>query len=226
MADRPILMSAPMVRAIIAGQKSQTRRIFPYDEKKGNWLGVWEVSTVGGGKSFDSKGRPVPEMPCVWHTRTGACFTSKYSVGDRLWVKETYATTGGGPIRYAATDDIHELRVKKPSIFMPRTASRLTLIVTNVRIERLQDISEEDAWAEGIWAFIESTSKPNEYAGVTSESDRRQIVQILYGSCQRAYSHLWDTINGTDAWAKNPFIVAVSFKAHTCNIDRMQREAA
>lgn len=226
MADRPILMSAPMVRATIAGTKSQTRRIFPYDEKQGNRLGVWEVSTVGGGKSFDSKGRPVPEMPCVWHTRTGACFVSKYKIGDRLWVRETFATTAGGPILYAATDDIHELRKKKPSIFMPMYASRLTLEVVDVRIERLQEISEADALAEGIWTFIEGNSRQNEFAGFDKPEDRLQVIKILYGSPQNAYRHLWESINGTNSWEKNPFVVVVGFRTHKCNIANVERRAA
>ncbi len=85
-----------------------------------------------------------------------------------------------------------------PSIFMPRWASRLTLTVTDVRVQRLQDISEEDAWAEGITA----------YGTTRYEREGRDL-----------YALLWNSINGAGAWNNNPWVVALSFTVRKGNID-------
>lgn len=207
MTDRPILFSATMVRALLAGTKTQTRRVLPNSEgvkevRRPNDL-TWEFVYHGN-----------PEGPHVRPPRIDA--------GDRLWVRETWQGLSFGDylptkssqceVRYAATDPCADLDVEargypwRPSIFMPRFASRLTLTVTDVRVERLQDISEADALAEGI--------------------DRIQFPERGdWGWPQRKYGELWDSINGPGAWNSNPWVAAYSFEVHHSNIDQMAKEA-
>jgi hypothetical protein len=166
MREHPILFSAPMVRAILDGRKTQTRRLAKLPHM--NPLGVWEASTVGGVGSYLDKAHtiPAPEMPCIWHTRTGDCIGCKYHVGDRLYVREAFSgphewatipPAGWGwdnsavPIWYWADGNppSGDWTKPKPGIHLPRRYSRITLEITDVRVQRLQDISEDDALAEG-----------------------------------------------------------------------------
>jgi hypothetical protein len=130
MKERPILFSAPMVRAILDGRKTQTRRVI-----EPAW---WRCLDPEDAEDLEEAIRQGP-----------------YQTGTRLWVRETWHTsadvlTASGPkpiIHYRADADLPVRWC--PSIHMPRWASRITLEVVSVRVERLQDISEEDAWAEG-----------------------------------------------------------------------------
>ena len=193
MKERPILFSAPMVRAILEGRKTQTRRVVKPQPFSG-----WYPSQCTNGWGFC---HPQGEAPAK-------LFQCPYGVpGDRLWVRESfqplladgvkwpdadYETGEGYAINYVATGGVKEFydcrndeafcsRVT-PSIFMPRWASRITLEITEVRVERLQEISREDALAEGCgFRFPPSV--------------------------------LWDSINGkTYPWAANPWVWAVSFR--------------
>ena len=213
MADRPILFSAPMVRALLDGRKTQTRRVFkPH--------------------GFNFYTHPVSGDRYEEHNREGitGCGPMRafgygeglygylpYAPGDRLYVRETYAywPLVGEHDRidgctYRATDeDDWENRMFDwiPSIHMPRWASRLTLIVTDVRVERLQDISEADCIAEGI-------ERHGRFYGVhDADWDDAHLSAVA------AYKLLWNTINGVGAWDKNPWVVAVSFDVTPCNID-------
>lgn len=174
--ERPILISAPMVHALLDGSKTQTRRIVKPDLnpngswKKKGWFGV--------------------EM-CPYGT-----------TGDHLWVKETFKPTfmdGSGTIYRASIPygnlDCH-FKPWKPSIFMTRARSRITLEITEVRVERLNDISEEDAIAEGTTPSI--------------------VGSDLDGLKYRAgYQTLWESINGPGSWALNPFCWCITFKIIT-----------
>ncbi len=196
--ERPILFSPPMVRAILAGTKTQTRRMV-----KGIPL-LWLSQSVGFTPEFvalpDNDACPYGEP------------------GDRLWVRETWspdppidsswASTewngcgrriDGVPERFQhprfcnySADWLHGPIVWRPSIHMPRWASRITLEVTGVRVERLQDISEADAMAEGApWGACGS---PQE------------------GSRKAGFAKLWDSINGPNSWDANPWVWAINFK--------------
>jgi hypothetical protein len=197
--ERPILMSAPMVRAILAGTKTQTRRVVklqppavvqsiyrPFPAEPNNWQGY----------GFGS---------IHWY---GRC---PYGVaGDRLWVRETWAVphrydhlgpsnipTKGVPVHYAATEDRGGLRWR-PSIHMCRFASRITLEITDVRVERLQEISEADAIAEGCVGG-HGASKGYAYNATPHEH----------------YRALWESINGPGSWDLNPWVWAISFRRVT-----------
>lgn len=216
MADRPIIFSAPMVRALLAGQKTQTRRILqqePADSRPRT--GSTLVHEGVNGSDF--------------HRKVTGHLRPRWAKGDRLWVRETWAVgniydgvaprninPSGKPgwcgVRYAATDErrgIHD----RPSIHMPRWVSRLTLVVTEVRVERLQDISEADATAEG----IEPSGKfPDRF--LTPAGD--------YAAPVIAFQRLWESINGPEAWDVNPWVAAISFTVHRGNIDALSMERA
>lgn len=222
MTDRPILFSAPMVRALLAGRKTQTRRALnpqplPFAE-------AIEVAPYRG------YGRPgVLIARTLDDVRQMPCGRVRFRPGDRLWVKETYRFEArwddarpsevrvGSPVYpetapYEPTPEC--AGICRPSIFMPRWASRLTLIVTDVRVERLQEISEDDAIAEGIsFDTIPDGLIPGGHTsfGFPGYSGFPTAVS--------AYQSLWDSINGAGAWEANPWVVAVSFQVEQRNID-------
>lgn len=235
MADRPILFSGPMVRALIAGTKTQTRRALnpqPMQNSAGLW--TWKRPGV----SVQSDGLTL-------------ALAQRIAVGDRLYVRESwnwtfikdlapgesvgrtldecceanggFACPVGDGIVYAATN-AHEhpefgKARWKPSIHMPRYASRITLTVTDVRVERLQDISEANALAEGIVPVEHRPGGTVRYSGVGAKFGLSQHTAKL------AYAHLWDTINGEDAWAANPWVAAYIFTVQMGNIDQLRAAA-
>ena len=193
MSDHPIIFSGPMVRAILDGRKTQTRRVVkpqPYQIET-SWL------------------RPVPGE--WWkHLRPRL----PYGIpGDRLWVRETWAeyvdvesgVHDDERFCYRATDKMM-LPVKwRPSIHMPRWASRITLEVTGVRVERLQEISEADARVEGVGR----DTNPCDHV-------RQSCADIgCLGPTHRAsFCELWDTLNAKRgySWESNPWVWVVEFK--------------
>jgi hypothetical protein len=211
-ADRAILFSAPMVRAILAGTKTQTRRLVRHVPLgRAEWCP--KVSTTG--------------LAWVAYSElTGAAHEwgphpAYAAPGDRLWVRETWAVsrvfdrtrpseiptnTRDIPVWWAADGIAEESWMNRgrwrPSIHMPRWASRLTLEVTSVRVERLQDISEEDAVAEGAATPRAVKSMRLMHGGSAEHADARVW-----------FKHLWDEINGTRApWASNPWVWVVGFR--------------
>lgn len=178
MTERPILFSAPMVRAILAGTKTQTRRVVKPDGKYRLDL----VCPADGGPSRCPYGQP----------------------GDRLWVREAWRvvwSSDGEPPRsfdasyrfwYEADAPLQDGYGKlRPSIHMPRCASRITLKITGVRVERLQDISIRDCIAEGI------------HCGGPENPD---------GIEKRDYRDLWASINGPESWDANPWVWVIEFR--------------
>ena len=214
--ERPILFSAPMVRAILDGRKTQTRRVVkPQPENDGSGGVVREADSWiwRGGKAL----RRVGYGDDYVHTdREAMCrameSVSPYGVpGDRLWVRETWGCPEadhprvpdgrkpqpGDRIVYAANEaDAWQWRCGsgmpwRPSIHMPRWASRITLEVVSVRVERVQEIGEEDATAEGV-AFTK-------YANASARFHFREI---------------WDSINAARGfgWDANPWVWVVEFR--------------
>jgi len=192
--ERPILMSAPMVRALLAGTKAQTRRAMkPQPEP-------WEANPAILQWRDDHF---FPDLP----KHRAMC---PYGVpGDRLWVRETHATLlapNGKPLRtvYRADGDLNRDTLSgakwTPGIHMHRHDSRLTLEITDVRVERLQEISEADAMAEGIGRYDNGTfglNDPGACMGTTA------VV---------AFMRLWESINGAGSWDANPWVWAISFR--------------
>lgn len=197
MKERPILFSGPMVRAILEGQKTQTRRIV----KLPSWsTQMWEHSG------------PYEDDPSSIEviSRVSGC-TVEYKCpygqpGDRLWVRETWANNEwpiGHPYEYKATakeDGSPEEGPWKPSIHMPRKASRILLEITDIRVEQLLMISESDAIAEGIEKWPDGNYKAyGKYPG-------------KYYNARNSFLSLWDSINGKDANSLNPWVWVITFK--------------
>ncbi|AOI89006.1 hypothetical protein [Burkholderia pseudomultivorans] len=212
MTERPILFSGPMVRAILEGRKTQTRRVF----KMPTGLGWYVSGTARGeetGDLCDLEGPgwcSIDELACPHG-----------SVGDRLWVRETtYDVERNGwvgPVYVESDEGAHaaawgwgesddpdyiepyELR-KRPAIHMPRSMARITLEITGVRAERLQSISEPDARAEGV------TIVDHHLRGYRADAYRPPSI--------RAFHELWDSLNATrgHGWDTNPWVWVIEFK--------------
>jgi hypothetical protein len=208
MSDRPIIFSGPMVRALLDGIKTQTRRILKPQPPPGL---LPECYAIPG------EAQPVG---------------TRWVRGDRLWVREAFmgfviADDTGLPVGdrkalYRATDagltwfdpeteSTIDNPPWKPSIHMPRWASRLTLTVTDVRLQRLHDISEEDALAEGVESCMTSRGRMWKAYGEPPNS--------WVESARLSFARLWETIHGSDAWNENPWVVALTFTVEQRNID-------
>lgn len=171
--ERPILFSAPMVRATLEGRKTQTR-----------WAVKLHIPTTQSGKIAFSESAV-----------RGLMRKSPYGLpGDRLWVRETWASEFGvgddSIIQYRASGD--QAEKWKPSIFMPRRASRITLEITAIRVERLQDISIADAVSEGV---------PCAQLGIKNDA-----------LCIAQYADIWESINGPGSWDANLWVWVIGFK--------------
>lgn len=244
MADRPIIFSAPMVRALLDGKKSQTRRLInPQPPENVTSAGVIARSGEGQTDEWSWLSGDPTDMDS-WGFEGE--FKTRYRPGDRLYVREAawIAPPGWtdspanpmGPQRqevaYRADDRSgytasaaadYKLRLY-PSIHMPRWASRLTLTVEDVRVGRLQAISEGDAMAEGVHRIFPEGS-------AADTGPNRYTVAIDGGSlnaptARDAFKMLWETLHGPDSWAANPFVVALTFRVERGNIDTLSREAA
>ncbi|WP_339492447.1 hypothetical protein [Pseudomonas rhizophila] len=222
--ERPILFSAPMVRAILEDRKTVTRRVI---KPQPTWDGKWFQWDGHAPNSKDGAvgGNTIEAADLM-------CWSSPYGKrGDQLWVRETWGLQvrryGGGTgehIVYRATnpDAIYcksaegrEYPVKwKPSIHMPRHSSRILLEITDVRVERLQDISEEQAKAEGIVgvAFRPDDGWPICTGYMVGPDDGKSQLQT---TAVGAFAGLWSSINGQENWDANPWVWVVEFKRVT-----------
>ena len=226
----PMLFNDEMVRAIVDGRKTQTRRIVK--PRRG-----WPIDFIGGVGSWDD--------PSCWgfESESGEFWTLQADEGehqipcpygkpgDLIYVRETFGEWPAADsdrredsMIYRATDDDWECRMFnwKASIHMPRWASRLTLKIKSVRIERLQDISEEDAKAEGV--------SPNCVLKDHSECGDHHGEYIRYAnpmdwddapaySATESFQTLWDAINGLDSWDANSWVWRVEYEPIMQNVD-------
>ena len=207
--ERPILFSGPMVRAILDGRKTMTRRVhkvqpndppstFSYKWDGEHWRGFIDAGKYAGWCD-------TPWMDCPYG-----------EIGDRLWVRETFGMCAAHPdcdgVYFKAdTSDNEGAKVDKwrPSIFMPRWASRITLEIAGVKVERVQDINEEDAKAEGIAPWINAAGEASRMAW------RDYSMSEAVGHCcpRESFRTLWDSINAKRApWASNPWVWIIDFK--------------
>ena len=251
MKERPILFSAPMVRAILGGTKTQTRRIMspqPTEcpqERGGHW---WPSKPHRFMLHVEEEMR---DYTGPW-SGLGASASPYGQIGDQLWVREAWrigawdCETGGIAVDYRADESARREWINigygddgaefdryvrqsvndcivaglkcdseggyrwepgqspcrwRPSIHMPRWASRIQLEITGIRVERLQDISEADAMAEGIDAAL--------CAELTTKSP---WVGFCAPAAVHAYAALWESINGAGAWEANPWVWVVEFR--------------
>lgn len=240
---KPILFSGPMVRALLEGRKTQTRRVL---------LGPW-------------RGRPRPEFrgprgcmddPECWGWENGETgehvgivpsldgaysdyIRTPYAPGDLLYVRESWAARldedhikpvdlnrksaffwADGPGKCCNTGCNGAAGKVRPSIHMPRRFSRITLEVTDVRVERVQDISDEDAQAEGIYE-----------TGATGYLPPHPIMwsygESSFDKPVWAFQHLWDSLNAKRGfgWDVNPWVAATSFEVRRQNVDDIEAAA-
>lgn len=221
MTDRPILFSGPMVRAILEGRKTQTRRVLKPQPHIRECYG-WHWRNRYGYEMPIAEARP-------------------YAPGDRLWVREALRPWSQDHelLAYAADDkrigEVNgetdwpaslEKRRNVSPIHMPRWVSRITLIVESVRVERVQDISEADAIAEG------ATSRPGFWEKPDWSMDWSEIGRysrhkgapleqsdIALGRADWAFASYWNEIHGHRAWDANPWVAAITFRPILANID-------
>ncbi|MGQ6038986.1 morphogenetic protein [Serratia sp. IR-2025] len=204
MKERPVIFNGEMVLAILDGRKTQTRRVIKLSHERGM------VNPVIRGRNGE-----ISSISC----RLAPTLCPFGQVGDRLWVRETwqgplvdeehlddyranadkfqapefceYAADGGTRPEFCDLDD-NTRQGWRPSIHMPRWASRISLEITAVRVERLNDISEEDAKAEGVKAGV-------------CPGHEHMMHQV-------AFSELWQSIYGAESWRANPWVWVIEFK--------------
>lgn len=221
---RPILFSAPMIRALLAGTKTQTRRAIKRALKHPGWTQYVYFGPSANNPACESRaiecGPDYPDadddvVPCPY----GAA-------GDLLWVRETWLEDGER-VHYRADTADMEGAAKMlggwlPSIFMPRRHSRITLRITEVRVQRLMDISEADAIAEGIeregqgWKSYEIIHQGRH------KGERHPHAVVPNGSPMVSYRELWESINGADSWATTVWVWAISFEVIHNNVTEIQ----
>ncbi|MDV1090757.1 morphogenetic protein [Raoultella ornithinolytica] len=201
MKERGMIFNGEMVRAILDGRKTQTRRIVKGTDGAVKFCKEWgingkEVFVVLGEKDHTGMNPVLGAISCPF----GA-------VGDRIWVRETWNKYGGLLTYRADHDWIDDMRKETvctakwvPSIHMPRWASRILLEITNVLVERLNAISQEDAQAEG----MELTGWRPTY----SDPDSGGEVMTPYDN----FAELWSSIYGDESWQANPWVWVIEFK--------------
>ena len=197
MTERGMIFNAEMVRAILDGRKTQTRRPIKWKQTRFTEIGERE----DGSKWPWSEDA---EHACdFWHPCPFG------AVGDRIWVRETWNKYGGLLTYRADHDWIDDMRKETvctakwvPSIHMPRWASRILLEITNVRVERLNAISEEDARAEGIIdGGCLNCGEPEPCGCANPEPDATD-----------AFAYLWQSIYGQESWNADPWVWVIEFK--------------
>ena len=227
--ERPILFSGPMVRALLDGSKTQTRRVMKPQLVYGTVAGLfnsWYLPRAEGGGTLYPNGKEKILGTCPYG-----------QPGDRLWVRETFVQgwdydpvtdrikrydsdgkqipiktwyrADGADIGWCDADGWEANTPWKPSIHMPRAASRMTLEITSVRVERLQDISEADAMAEGI-AYGPTCDEEGRSGGY--HWDRNREDEDVWPTAVQACRQLWIGINGPESWATNPWVWAIEFR--------------
>jgi hypothetical protein len=203
----PILFNDEMVREILAGHKTMTRRAIkpqPVQPSDGSYFDAYNGGPQWNWWASDNRQHLDQIIRCPYG-----------KPGDRLWVREAHAFVpqtayrcSTGIYQQVNPNDNYEACVYRqnfdrsrsfpwrPSIHMPRWASRITLEITDVRVERLQDISEKDAKAEG----------------VSGEAEAAESGLSWHDKPLRAFRFLWQSINGPESWEKNPWVWVVEFK--------------
>ena len=254
MGDKPIRFSAPMIRALLDGRKTKTRRVLkPQPTPCGGKLPGAIFSNdmcwpTGYGSGIVSN-KPFPPAGYL------DVHPIKFAIGDRLWVKEAWRArlynqavpprdidpwatrlhfdADGQP---PECDDGTNWDRLRASIHMPRWMSRLTLTVTDVRVQRLQEISEADAVAEGVepiryewWqGFVRNPDGsrsmmeafgPSDAPPADFEHPERQVIEK---SATEGFRSLWNSLHGPDAWDANPWVCALTFTTHPRNIDQIE----
>ncbi|EDS7120635.1 hypothetical protein S715_002796 [Salmonella enterica subsp. enterica] len=215
MKERGMIFNAEMVRAILEGRKTQTRRpVKPQPELTQNSGFSWNGVVYGAGSNDRETNRNFAHAKCPFG-----------KPGDRIWVRETFRVHSRATdvatlvyrasVRNSWTEQTHRVPVAvcnkqvtpdkwTPSIHMPRWASRILLEITAVRVERLHSISERDALREGLFQLPAS--------GRYCLQPGMQYFGMASHSAKEVYSWLWASIYGEESWAANPWVWVIEFK--------------
>lgn len=242
MKERPILFNAPMVKAILEGRKTQTRRIMRRQPDAVEYFKRGEPTTDTDAKNAILRcyNNPKGFKNCNSGWFGDATYKtpfSEFNVGDHLWVRETFMDMSGTGVEHrdskgklqkyayatdcpqgSYSDDVRkDYGLKwKPSIHMPRSASRILLEITKIRVERLNEISEEDAKAEGIEPIIIQDNVACD--GGWTRDDRhmwkgyKDKERAYRDTAKDSFMSLWQEIYGVDSWVANPWVWVVEFK--------------
>ncbi|HDQ4772109.1 TPA: hypothetical protein P9I14_004097 [Yersinia enterocolitica] len=218
MNEKPILFNSEMVNAILSGRKTQTRRIMKVQPSE-----HFHPQTIHGSMDFtahwytpgviDKDGYLQPARKDVFGVADeDEGYTCPLgAVGDQLWVRETWArynidqTSHDMDYRATAPADWPKDGLWRPSIHMPRWASRINLLITGVRVERLQDISEEDSMSEGIDA--DSLAESQDHYDCIADHNMTGRP-----TAKRYFSNLWQSIYGEESWQANPWVWVIEFE--------------
>lgn len=216
----PILFSGPMIRAILEGRKTQTRRILDPQPSRAHALQF--DALVDRQVIFRNKAQGIRQD-----------FAIRYAVGDLLWVREAWrADCAYDHLKPRDLDKRVAIWRKsdgsvsgagvpgrlRPGMFLPRWASRITLRVTGVKVERLQDISEADAIAEGIMPHVRGGWHWHKH----NPADCDDWHQFGFQTAAFAFKDLWERINGPGLWDANPWVAAYSFEPILQNVDKVK----
>lgn len=228
MSDKPIVFSRLMIPALLSGQKTQERRALNVQPPSNGY----ELSQIISSTNRKEEGNVhflkidrTKGFPNVIDG-TQRSFKFPYAVGDRLYVREALNGLGEpdnrrkGIVRYSVDGEMVLAdrqdwlwrwdSPRLPAHQMPRRFSRMTLLVTGVRIQRLSEISVDDAVEEGVCETVHYNYAEHKVAGGAPWSSERL-----------AYANLWNDIYGIGSWEADPMVVAITFDVHHCNIDEM-----
>jgi hypothetical protein len=194
--EKPILFSTPMVQAIMEGRKTQTRRI------------VKDSMLQENNGKYDEEFLLLTVKKCPYG-----------EVGDVLWVRETFNSDYGfkdmegnvvppGILYKAKVSSLPNGLKWKPSIFMPKSIARIWLQITSIKVERLKDISEEDAKAEGV-------EKIADYGTTGYKLYTEPEASYSDIDAKHSFESLWESINGRESWDSNPWVWVIEFKQIT-----------
>ncbi len=238
MKQRPILFSTPMIRAILNGSKTQTRRLIKgvINNEPDDWQFEWMDYSLKKEWRFTQKSSVNKESLKNRDFTQEAikCPYGKAALNDQLWVRETWVWEGDtkytdisplGSFYYKADFEEGEGPTKwKPSIFMPKEACRIYLEVTDLVVERLQDISEEEAKAEGVnsdfeypvdfqnWALCGKCGGEGLHGALGANLGLMEVDCYSCDTHKKRFRWLWESINGPESWEANPWVWKVSFK--------------
>lgn len=210
--ERPILFSTPMVQAILQGRKTMTRRVVKHHQVNGT-PGEYSGRTL---LNIKINGKPVKEYGALFQHATYPEIVKWVKCpygqpGDVLWVRETWGIEKRKEKRIVFKARMNDYPIQddrwRPSIHMPKAAARIWLRITDVRVERLHDISEADAIAEGIETSYSGLFFKNYQPKPTAWGDGSLVSEP-----EHSFKSLWQTINGEESWLQNPWVWVVKFE--------------
>jgi hypothetical protein len=228
--EHPILFSTPMIQALLEGRKSMTRRIIKpqpeYYEIEDKKMVRYETKKSYMQIQIDNLADEFLGIPCPYG-----------KIGDVLWVRETFTIMEPehcasmserfvykADMKHPDSEEMRQEYIKsgypyqwKPSIFMPRAACRILLEITDIKVERLQDINFQDALNEGVHRESDASGQGwfDNYQFLDSKFNQHNVdTHAMFKDPVRSFKTLWQSINGEESWDKNPWVWAIAFQSH------------